>query len=64
MPFRSWCPWCVKGGQPNDPHKRIQRTGETEIPEVMMDYAFVRKGDEERPCTILITKDRDTRVII
>ena len=32
------------------------------VPEAMLDYAFVRKHEDERPLTILVTKDRDSRV--
>jgi len=63
LPFRSWCGPCVLARMPNLPHKRIERE-ESGVPEVGMDYGFMsRKGDKTQ-MTVLVTKDRDTKVIM
>ncbi len=33
------------------------------MPEVAFDYAFVRRDDEEHVATLLVMRDRDTRVV-
>jgi len=63
LPFRNWCAECVKGRAPNPAHKRVERESDA-IPEIGMDYAFVSKKDDKKQLTILVTKDRDTRVIM
>ena len=62
LPFRSWCAECVAGRRDNPPHyKRPEE--EHQVPEVMMDYAFVRRKDETEMTTILILKDRESRAV-
>ena len=63
LPFRSWCDECVKGRLDNPPHRR-QEAEERGIPEVMMDYGFVSRTGDKKSVVILVTKDRDSRVII
>ena len=62
LPFRSWCAECVAGRRDNPPHLRRQEE-ERQVPEVMLDYAFVRRQDETETLTILIAKDRGSRAI-
>jgi len=63
LPFRSWCGECVKGRLDNPPHRKIPQE-ERGVPEVMMDYGFMSQTGETKSLTVLITKDRDTRVIM
>ena len=47
VPFRSWCPYCVRGRGRNTPHKN--RGGQREgrgVPKVSMDYFFMSSTDE------------------
>ena len=62
LPFRSWCAACVAGRRDNPPHSKMPEE-EHFVPEVLMDYAFVRRGDEKETITILVVKDRGTRAI-
>ena len=55
LPFRIWCPHCVAGRSDNPPHRRAPSDKEQPaVPEVHMDYAYVRRESEEEPATILI----------
>ena len=47
LPYRSWCPVCVQGRAGNPPHRRLPPPGEGErrLPEVHIDYAFLRRAD-------------------
>ena len=63
LPFRSWCPECMAGRCPDQPHKSVVRE-ESETPEVGMDYGFMSRKTDERSMTILVTKDRDTQVVM
>jgi hypothetical protein len=62
LPFRSWCAECVCGRRDNPPHAR-RAPEERTVPEVMMDYAFVRRQDETQTMTVLILKDRESRAL-
>ena len=62
LPYRSWCPVCVAGRRDNPQHRR-REDGDREVPEVIMDYAFIRRQNETETLTVLIVKDRDTRAI-
>ena len=59
LPFRSWCPHCVRGKAKGKPHRK--QTGTTkEIPTVSLDYMFMhgnQEEDEERGMPILVVKD-------
>ena len=52
---------CVKGRKKNPPHYTRLRA-ELVTPEVVMDYAFLRDLDEEGTVTILVARDRGTRI--
>ena len=38
MPYRSWCPYCVKGRGLNDPHKKQKSDERSAIPVISADY--------------------------
>ena len=46
LPFRDWCPECVTGRRDNPSHKRRVEDNENAIPEVHMDYCFVRREEK------------------
>ena len=49
LPYRTWCPVCVQGRADNPPHRRLPTPGEGErrLPEVHIDYAFLRRDDSD-----------------
>ena len=59
LPFRVWCAECVAGRRDNPPHRASKEA--PSVPEVGMDYAFVRRADEEDTLTLLVMKDRGSR---
>jgi len=63
LPFRIWCGPCVRARLPNPPHKRVERE-ESGVPEVAMDYGFMSREKDKKQMTILVTKDRDTKVVM
>ena len=54
LPFREWCPHCVRGRARNRPHKKAKEDDEkeTKVVRVSMDYFFMRQ-DEEKVVRIL-----------
>ena len=62
LPFRSWCPECVAGRKDNPAHL-LKPLSESALPEVSLDYCFVRREGEEQVLTILLLKDRRSRVV-
>lgn len=61
IPFKSWCPHCVKGKAKSKPHLRMNNgKEECTVPIVSIDYMFLGcKHDEEQGNPILVVKDRD-----
>ena len=58
LPFRDWCPHCVRGKSVSKPHK--VNPGAHEIPTVAVDYMFMHSNQgeqEESGMPILVTKD-------
>lgn len=53
---------CVVGRRDNPAHKKVNPE-ERSVPEVGVDYAFVRREDEVERVTILVVEDRATRAI-
>ena len=57
LPFRSWCPECVVGRKDNPAHT-TKVEDKNALPEVSLDYCFVRRENEEETLTVLVLKDR------
>ena len=46
-PYRSWCPYCVRGRGRNTPHRlRSEDAKHSGIPKIAMDYVFMSVADE------------------
>ena len=59
LPYRAWCPHCVRGKDKGKPHPRA-KNGDKTIPTVALDYMFMHEAQaskEERGMPILVTKD-------
>ena len=59
LPFRSWCPHCVRGKSKGKPHKKTEGE-QRELPTIALDYTFMhesQKKHEERGMPILVIKD-------
>ena len=58
LPFRSWCEVCVQGRADNPQHRRRppQVVEEHRLPEVHLDYAFLRRADSEVLVKLVILK--------
>ena len=52
----------MAGKKQNSPHKR-QAEGEHLVPEIGLDYDFLRESDNDATLTILVMKDRDSKTI-
>ena len=58
LPFRDWCPHCVRGKSGSKPHTCSR--GIHEIPTVALDYMYMhskQEENEERGMPIVVTKD-------
>ena len=53
----------MAGRRPNAPH-RVTKEREHTVPTVLFDYAFVSKTGDEKSLTILVTKERESRVLM
>ena len=65
LPFRKWCPFCVKGRSKNSPHTKSKKSEDdlaNEVPVISMDY-MGPKSKEDRSkqidsLPIIVGKDR------
>ena len=57
LPFRAWCPHCVKGKSKGKPHQKAT-PGSREMPIVTMDYMFMddkqNEGEEKGMPTLVV----------
>ena len=63
VPFKPWCPICVKSQAQNPPHKRLHH--ELGFPSFHMDYMFMNPNvnDDQSNYPILIIRERKFRGI-
>ena len=58
LPFREWCPHCVRGKSVSKPHRPSE--GAHDMPTLALDYMFMHSNQsegEENGMPILVTKD-------
>ena len=60
LPFRSWCRHCVRGRGVEEPHRR--QTEEVGMPEIHVDFMFMGDEGEDKKWTILVAKERSTKM--
>ena len=63
LPYRSWCVHCVRGKGRAMDHRR-QGEGDRRVPEVHLDYCFLGTATDARPKTVLVAKDRESRMVM
>ena len=69
IPFRAWCPHCVKGRAKAGPHR--ENKSENTMPTIDMDYCYMKYKDDDRNnddreircMPILVIKDTTTGYI-
>ena len=64
LPFRDWCPECVAGRAKDWPHRQQKEVEELTVPEVSMDYCFIREEAGDDYSVVLVGKDRGTKLIL
>ena len=62
LPYRSWCDECVACRRDSPLHHALDYSKD-HVPEVMMDYCFVRRDDEAEVVTILVIKKHQSRAL-
>ena len=65
LPFRSWCEVCVQGRMDNPPHRRLapHAAEDHRLPEVHLDYAFLRRADSDVLAKLIILKALPSRAM-
>ena len=63
LPFRSWCKHCVKGRGKEKPCKK-QPGEEGGAPELHVDFMFMGEPEGGRTLTLLVAKERRTRMVM
>ena len=54
LPFRSWCPHCVRGRGQASPHVHGKEKEENRLPTIALDYGFLGEEDRKSITTIAI----------
>ena len=63
IPYRSWCPVCVKGKGKEESHRRQKFGDESCKPHLRFDYkTFGQEGDYDGKATVLVCKDEITKM--
>ena len=63
IPYRSWCPICVKGRGKEESHKRQKGGDESCKPHICFDYkSFGQEDDYDDKATALVIKDETTKM--
>ena len=61
VPFRNWCPVCIKAKAKEAPHRRGKSKTKKGLPRFGLDYAALGEAQDERDCiTVLVQKDETT----
>ena len=66
VPYRPWCAECVAGRKANWPHLSGSSEEERDaqsLPEVHMDYCFLRDEPKSESVPVIVLKDRDSRAL-
>jgi len=63
LPFRSWCPHCVRGRGVETSHRMAVRD-KGAIPEIHVDFCFLGSEVGEGNLTVVVAKDRDSRMTL
>ena len=58
MPYRSWCPHCVRGRGRNLAHRQRDKDEDPTVPTLSADYAFMGKDDNK---AMPVLAQRDSR---
>ena len=62
LPYRSWCRHCVRGRGVEEAHRR--QAEEPRMPEIHLDFMFIGEGGEDRKWTVLVAKERSSRMLM
>ena len=65
IPFRDWCPHCVRGKSKSSAHKRQVQEEVNEVPVVSIDYMYMESEEsvEALGMPILVSRDRRSKWI-
>ena len=62
IPYRTWCPHCVKARKRNVAHRKIEVSRDG-VPSVAMDDCFLAAVEDPGPATTLVVRDLTTKVM-
>ena len=62
IPYRSWCPYCIKGKARASPHRQRREGIPDEVAVVAIDYMYMKSSEKEEGIgmPILVMRDRTT----
>ena len=63
LPYRSWCPACVAGKARDRGHEASVTDYSEGVPQIVMDYCFMKGDEDEDTVAIQVAKDRRTRMV-
>ena len=57
LPYRSWCPHCVRAKKKTPGHRKTRKEDKRRIPTISMDYMFMNNKGEDHANPTLVVKD-------
>ena len=57
LPYRNWCPICVKAKRKNPSHRKTDAGQHKHVPVLSMDYMFMNERTDEHNFPILVLHD-------
>ena len=56
LPYRSWCPHCVRARRPNTQHRSKPSASRRTVPLLVADYCYVKDINDEQIQTLLVAR--------
>ena len=60
LPYRNWCPTCVKAKRKNPSHRKTDAGQHKHVPVLSMDYMFMHKRTDDYNFPILVLHDSES----
>ena len=64
LPYRSWCPHCVRARRPNTQHRSKSVDSQRSVPLLVADYCYVKDIHDETISTLLVARLYPARALM
>ena len=64
LPYRNWCPICVKAKRKNPSHRKTGAGQHKHVPVLSMDYMFMNERTDDYNFPILVLHDSESEGVV